>query len=132
MTTELYWLTLTVLMTAIFWMPYIVNRIFEIGLIKAAFSYALEPEPKALWAKRMASAHANAVENLVIFAPLVLVVHLAGLSSELTATAVMAYFYARLAHFLVYTFGIPGLRTITFFAGFACQMILALTILGLV
>ena len=26
MTTELYWLTLTALMTALFWMPYVLNR----------------------------------------------------------------------------------------------------------
>lgn len=32
MTPELFWLTLTVTMTALFWMPYVVNRILELGL----------------------------------------------------------------------------------------------------
>ena len=35
MTTELFWLTATVLMTALMWMPYILNRIAVRGLIGA-------------------------------------------------------------------------------------------------
>lgn len=34
---ELYWLTLTTLMTALFWMPYILNWILEQGFLKAAW-----------------------------------------------------------------------------------------------
>jgi len=33
-----------------------------------------DPTPTALWAKRLMRAHANPVENLVIFAPLVLTI----------------------------------------------------------
>ena len=31
-TTELYWLTLTALMTALFWVPYVLNRMVVSGL----------------------------------------------------------------------------------------------------
>ncbi len=131
MTAELYWLTLTVLMTAIFWLPYIINRLIEMGIGQAVFNSNSDPSPTALWAKRMMCAHENAVENLVIFAPLVIVLHITGLATPLTATAAMVYFFARLAHFLVYTLGIPGLRTIAFAIGFFCQLIIGLTTLGL-
>jgi len=130
MTAELYWLTLTVLMTAIFWLPYIINRLIEMGIGQAVFNPNSDPSPNAPWAKRMMSAHENAVENLVILAPLVIVLHITGLATPLTATAAMVYFFARLAHFLVYTIGIPGLRTIAFAIGFFCQLIIGLTTLG--
>lgn len=35
LTTELYWLIMTLLMTALFWVPYIFNRIIEQGLVLA-------------------------------------------------------------------------------------------------
>lgn len=130
MKTELYWLALTAIMTALFWLPYILNRLIEMGIGQAVFNPNSDPSPKALWAKRMMSAHQNAVENLVIFAPLVIVLHLTGTSTTLTATAAMIYFFARLAHYLVYTFGIPGMRTITFAIAFTCQLIIGLTAIG--
>lgn len=130
MQTELYWLTLTALMTALFWLPYILNRLSEMGIGQAVFNPNSDPSPKALWAKRMMCAHQNAVENLVIFAPLVIVLHLTGTSTPLTASCAMIYFFARLAHYLFYTFGIPGMRTLTFAIGFACQFIIGLTAIG--
>lgn len=130
MKAELYWLALTALMTALFWLPYILNRLIEMGIGQAVLNPNSDPSPKALWAKRMMRAHQNAVENLVIFAPLVIVLHLTGSSTHLTVTAAMIYFFARLAHYLVYTFGIPGLRTVTFAIAFACQLIIGLTAIG--
>ena len=44
----------------------------------------------------------------------------------------MVYFWARVARFVVYTFGIPLLRTFAFAAGFASQVVLALIALGIV
>ena len=131
MSQELYWLTLTALMTGILWVPYILNRFAEMGVITAIFNPQSDPTPKALWADRMMKAHTNAVENLVVFAPLALAVHLTGTATELTATATMIYFFARLAHFIVYTLAIPGARTVCFLIGFACQMILGLTAIGM-
>ena len=132
MSTELYWLTLTALMTGLFWLPYIVNRLIEMGIPQAVFNPNADPTPQANWAKRMMNAHRNAVENLVVFAPLVVAVQLTGKNSSLTASVAMIYFWTRLAHFLVYTFGIPGLRTVAFAVGFVCQMLLGLAVLGIV
>jgi uncharacterized MAPEG superfamily protein len=49
----------------------------------------------------------------------------------MTALACMVYFWSRVAHFVVYTFGIPLLRTLAFAAAFASQVVLALVALGM-
>jgi uncharacterized MAPEG superfamily protein len=128
--TEIYWLTATVLMTALFWVPVIVNRIIEIG----AWATLKPPQlnPKALWAERLRLAHANAIENLAIFAPLVLIVHFAGISTSMTAIVCLIYFIARLIHVLAYVAAIPVIRTLAFVGGFICQMALAITVLSAV
>jgi len=132
MSTEIYWLSLTALMTGLFWVPYILNRFYEIGILPAVMNPNTDERPKAAWAQRMMDAHMNAVENLVVFAPLTIVVHLADVGSSLTATAVKVYFFARLVHFIVYSLGVPGMRTVMFLVGFACQVILGLTIVGVI
>ena len=72
----------------------------------------------------------NAVENLVIFAPLALAVHVAGCSSALTAYACLANFVARAAHYGIGIAGLPiPLRTVAFLTGFAAQSTLAVVLL---
>lgn len=76
----------------------------------------------------MSRAHSNAVENLVIFAPLVLIAAIAGITSSTTIAACQLYFFARLAHYVIYTLGIPFLRTVAFAAGFVAQMTMAIAL----
>ena len=72
---EIYWLALTVLMTALLWIPQILHSVFRAGPNKA-FLYPDEAAKEyADWAIRSKAAHNNAVENLVIFAPLALAVN---------------------------------------------------------
>ena len=130
LTTELYWLVLTVQMTALFWVPTILNRIGELGAWETLNIPRLRPE--AGWADRLMKAHANAVENLVIFAPLVLAIQITGSGTSFTATACLVYFFARLVHVLAYVAAIPVLRTLAFAAGFFCQMALALILLKVI
>ena len=122
---ELYWMTLTVVMTAIFYIPYIVYKILENSLWNVLKTPDPDYRPQAEWAARAKRAHYNAVENLVIFCPLVLAVILLGKQNEITAMAAMIFFYARLVHCLVYIAGLPALRTLAFFAGFFVQLTLA-------
>ncbi|MGB2831386.1 MAG: MAPEG family protein [Methylotenera sp.] len=127
-TTELYWLVLTLMMTALFWVPTIINRIAETGVWATLMPPQLQP--KVQWAERLKRAHANAVENLVIFAPLALAVQMTSVSTTTTATACMVYFFARLVHVVAYIAAVPLVRTLAFTAGFFSQMALALTLLG--
>jgi uncharacterized MAPEG superfamily protein len=68
----------------------------------------------------MKKAHYNAVENLVVFAALVLMLNAAGVSNGTTVMVCNIYFWARLVHLLVYTFGVPWLRTLSFAASWLC------------
>jgi uncharacterized MAPEG superfamily protein len=63
------------------------------------------------WAGRAARAHHNMLENLVLFAALVLVAVAAGRTNGTTLVGAQLFFWARLAYALVYLAGIPWLRT---------------------
>ena len=130
MSPEIYWLTLTAVMTGLMWAPYILNRIAVRGLFGALANPSPEDKAHSGWAVRAHAAHMNAVENLVVFGAVVLAGHAAGALTETTALAAMIYFWVRLAHFVVYTFGIPFARTLTFAAGMLCQLAIGLTVLG--
>jgi uncharacterized MAPEG superfamily protein len=83
------------------------------------------------WARRLMVAHGNAVENLIVFAPLVLMAYVIGISTPLTEMAVILYFFSRLAHVVVFTLGMPAiLRILAFFGGFIAQMLMVLSLLG--
>jgi uncharacterized MAPEG superfamily protein len=132
MTRELFWLTLTVILTGVMWIPYIVNRAQVRGLMGALANPSRNDKPQSEWANRMMFAHDNAVENLVIFAPLVLILNAIDYSSRWTVLACAVYFWSRLAHLIVYTAGIPVLRTVTWTVGFFAQAVLALAIFKIV
>ena len=132
LTKELLWLTLTVVLTGLLWVPYILDRIMVRGLMGAMANPSRNDTPQSPWAQRLYFAHTNAVENLMIFAPLVLVLDALGHSSAATVYACAVYFWARLAYAIIYTLGIPVLRTLAFTVGFLCQAVLALAVLGIV
>lgn len=132
LTNELFWLNATLLMTTLFWVPYILNRMKEQGIWNAMYEPHGETKAIAPWAERMMRAHQNAAENLVLFAPLVLILNAQGISSESTALACAIYFFARAVHYIAFTLGIPFFRVITFVTGFSCQLFLALKIIEVV
>jgi len=123
MTSELMSLTWVVALTAVMWIPYILNTIMVQGLVDAV-GYPDNPKPLAPWAARMKKAHYNAVENLVVFAALVLMLNAAGVSNATTVLACNIFFWARLVHLLVYTFGIPWLRTLSCAVSWLCVVAL--------
>jgi len=119
MTSELMSLTWVLALTAVMWVPYIVNAIVVRGLVDAV-GYPEDPKPLAPWAQRMKKAHYNAVENVVVFAAIVLVLHASGISTATTVLACNLYFWARLVHLVAYTFGVPWIRTLSFAAAWLC------------
>jgi len=128
MTVELKYLAVVTAFTALMWIPYMLNMITVRGLLDVV-GYPENPKPMAPWATRMKAAHYNAVENLVVFAALVLIARGAGVKRELTALACVTYFWARVVHFVAYTFRVPWVRTLAFVVGFLCQIVLAWQIL---
>ncbi len=128
--TILHWVALAALQTAVFWLPYVGERILRNGLLAAVGNPPTQGYEAAQWAVRARAAHANAIENLVIFAALALAAQLAGVgASATTQWAGSLYVVARLLHFVVYTAGIPWLRTLAFAGGFAAQVMLAIEVL---
>jgi len=128
MTSELMSFTWVTALTALIWMPYVVNIILVRGLVDAV-GYPQDPEPMSPWAAKMKAAHANAVENLVVFATLVLIANAAGVSNETTVMACTVYFWARVLHLVSYTLAIPWIRTVAFVIGFGSQAALVLQLI---
>lgn len=124
MKTELFYLALVTVFTGLLWLPYILDRLSVRGL-KDTVGYPEAPKAQSAWAQRLMKAHGNAVENLVIFAALVLTADAAGISNAAIATASIVYFWARVAHAIVYALGIPWLRTLAFAVGVAAQAVIA-------
>ena len=132
LTPELFWLTLTVILTGLLWVPYILNRCQVRGMGGTMANPTPGAKPHAPWATRLMFAHDNAVENLIVFAPLVLILNEIDYSTKWTVYACAVYFWARLAHVFVYTLGLPVFRTLAFTVGFLAQAVLALAIFKLV
>ena len=124
MKAELLYLVWVTVLTALLWVPYILDRIATWGLADTV-GYPASPKPQSPWATRMKAAHVNAVENLVVFAALVLAAQDLGVSNAATVTACMVYFWARVVHLAAYTFAVPWVRTLAFTAGFCAQAALA-------
>ena len=128
MTNELTMLTWVVALNAVMWMPYVINTIMVRGLMDAV-GYPEEPKALSGWATKMKAAHYNAVENLVVFAALVLIANAAGVSNDVTVMACKVYFWARVVHLLSYTLSIPWVRNVAFVVGWGCQAALLLQLL---
>jgi uncharacterized MAPEG superfamily protein len=130
MSKELLWLTLTVILTGVMWVPYILDRIMVRGLVAAMANPSRNDKPQSPWAQRLYFAHTNAIENLVLFATLVLILNAMHHSTQSTVIACAVYFWARLAHAIIYTMGVPVLRTLSFAVGFLAQVVLVIAIFG--
>ena len=76
-------------------------------------------------AGRAKRAHLNMIENLVLFAALVLIAAVGGKANAMTAMGAMIFFWARLGYAIVYLIGIPWLRTVLWFASVIGMAIIA-------
>jgi uncharacterized MAPEG superfamily protein len=63
------------------------------------------------WAGRAQRAHLNMLENLILFAVLVLAAKAAGVSNAKTLLGAQLFFWGRIAHAILYIAGIPWART---------------------
>jgi uncharacterized MAPEG superfamily protein len=127
--TDLLWLAATILLTLLAAFPYVICRILTIGLVRTLGNPAIGDAAKLPpWAQRASNAHANAVENLVLFAPALIAAHLHNAQAPTLATAAQVYFYARLAHYVVYVAGVPALRTAAYFVGIGATLAVLATL----
>jgi uncharacterized MAPEG superfamily protein len=127
------WLAATTAFTACMWIPYVLHRMLKLGLARTFGNPRPgDAEDHSPWARRARQAHLNAVENLAVFAPAALLAIALGVGrTPVAAGAAATYFVARVAHFVLYTAGVPVLRTGAFVIGFGAQAALLLALLGL-
>jgi uncharacterized MAPEG superfamily protein len=97
----------------------------QVGLMVLAGNRERVP-PLTGWAHRAVRAHANLLENLIVFAILVLVAHAAGRLNEMTLIGAQLFFWARLAYAIVYVIGIPWLRTAIWAVSLVGMLMIAL------
>ena len=124
MTTDLTMLAYSAIFCVLLAFPYTLGMIAADGLPRTAGNREGMGEAPG-WRGRARRAHLNMVENLVPFAALVLVVHLAQKASPTTAHGAELFFYARVAHAVVYILGLPYLRTLAWFASLAGMAMVA-------
>ena len=79
---------------------------------------------------RAKRASANMLENLPLFAALVLVAHGSGQAGETSALGAQVFFYSRVAHAFCYLVGIPVLRTGAWAVSVGGMFIVAWSLLG--
>lgn len=91
---ELLILTLICLLTVMMWIPYIIARATRVNVAPAAGNGHSPSTGLSPWAQRAQKAHANAVENLVIFAPLVVAAALLNVNNAITLIAAKIYLLA--------------------------------------
>ena len=86
------------------------GALMQVGLPMLAGNRDGMPEIKG-WGGRAARAHRNMLENLVLFAVLVLAAVVAGKTNDMTLLGAQVFLYARIAYALVYLAGLPWVRT---------------------
>lgn len=123
------YLALSAALCAVLWIPYILARVNTWGLMQA-LGYPENPPALPGWAQRSHRAHLNMVENLPIFAALVLVAHVAGIEGALVAWGALLFFWARVAHAVLFIAGIPVARTLAFVVSWVGLVLIFVAILG--
>lgn len=72
---------------------------------------------EAAWGLRARRAHANLLENLLPFAAVVLIAHVAGKANATTAFGAQLFFWSRLAYTGIYIAGLTPWRTLAYAVG---------------
>ena len=127
MNVELCYLTMSAALCLLLPLLYIPARVMSWGL-NDVVGYPENPPPVPAWSARLKQAHSNLVENLIPFACLVLVAHVASISTSLTVFGAALFFWCRVAHALMYALKIPWFRTIAHVGG---VLAMALIFIGL-
>jgi uncharacterized MAPEG superfamily protein len=130
MTSELTSLVIIASATALMWVPYILESFATRGILASMGNPSPNDPAPAPWAERAQRAHMNAVDNLVVFAAVVLVASVAGISTPATVLAAQVYVLARLGHYAVYVAGVPVVRTVLFLTGLGATLVIAASIIA--
>jgi uncharacterized MAPEG superfamily protein len=104
------------------------GTIMQVGLVPLAGNRENLP-PVEGWPGRAVRAHRNMLENLVLFAALVLTAQAAGKTGAMTALGAQLFFWGRVAYAPIYIVGVPWLRTAVFGVSAAGLVIILIQLL---
>lgn len=110
MTPELLYLVWAAALTVLLAVVAVLGAWQEVGLPRLAGNREGLGEMPG-WAGRAARAHRNMLENLVLFAILVLAARAANISNAMTLLGAQLFFWGRVAHGILYLAGIAWVRT---------------------
>lgn len=130
MTAELTVLTLTAILAASLWIPYIVG-VNTTAVPATSGNRPHDPSVMVPWVHRAFRAHLNLLEQFLPFAVVVLVAHLAAVSNAVTVWASVAFLGLRLVHAVWMIAGLPVLpaRPLIFTAGWLCILAIGAAVL---
>lgn len=127
-----YYLALSGILTVLLWIPYILARAITWGIPTFLNNYPEgfpkeQPEPP-LWALRSQRAHLNMVETLPAFAAVVLAAGQLAAEASYGPIVMWAevFFVARIVHAVVYTLGVPFLRTPVYLVSWAAILMIGI------
>ena len=131
MKSELLYLLLTAILTAVLWIPVVIGYVASRGPLTPATYRTAPTGALPDWVNRANRAHQNAVENLGPFAAVVLVAQAVGVSTAVTQVSAAVYFYARLAHAVTHIsgFGRFRARTVLFTVAWIAFVVFAVVVL---
>jgi uncharacterized MAPEG superfamily protein len=120
MSETLFYLALTAMLTATLWVPYIAGTFIDKGMPtpEQYRDLGLRQRDQAAWLVRANRVHINAVESFAPFAALVLIAEMTAQTNATTAMWAMVFFWARVAHAIVFLLGVPYARTLAYLVGF--------------
>ncbi len=111
MTIELKLLVWTVALAFAQMLLAVVGATQQLGIDELAGNREYTPKLTG-WADRARKGQLNILENLALFAPLVLVAQIAGRTNATTALGAEIFFAARVIYVFVFAAGVPYLRTL--------------------
>ena len=131
MTTELFYLLLTAILTGVLWIPVVIGYVLSRGPLKPSDYKVASTSPLPHWVNRANRAQVNAAENFAPFAAVVLIAHAVDVSTSITANCAAVYFYARAAHAVIHITGFSRFkaRTVLFTVAWIAFVIFAIELL---
>ncbi|MBV1869001.1 MAG: MAPEG family protein [Marinosulfonomonas sp.] len=134
MTVEIWYLFLTTVLLAIMWIPHIIGQVMHGGLLTSKDYHELRDTSQfPAWIRRANRAHVNLVEQFGVFLGLVVIANMLEITNATTALAATVFFWARVAHAIVFLSGIGVLmaRTLVFTVCWLSLMVYAWQIYSL-
>ena len=128
MTTDLLMLAYSAILCVLLAFPYTLALIANVGPFKAVGYPQPGHDEMSDWVQRSKRAHLNMVENLPVFAAIVLIAHVAGAANPTTALGAQIFFWARVVMAVGHIGGIPGLRSVSWFVSLAGLVMILLQI----